>query len=235
MAMTERQAYVEDVATAPSARAASADDWRVVEALRQGDESAFELLLDRYHASLVRLALGYVEDHAVAEEVAQETWLAVFQGIARFEGRSSLKTWIFRILVNRAKTRGVREGRTVPFSALTQDVEDADEPAVDPARFLPAEHQWAGHWAAPPESWAPLPENVLLAAETRKCIEAAIAALPPNQREIIVLRDVEGWTAEEVCETLHLSDGNQRVLLHRARSRVRAALERYLQGVRDNG
>src|SRR5215216_2700681 len=147
----------------------------LVAALCRGDEAAFEDLLDRYHPSMIRLALHYVRGHAEAEEVTQETWMAVLQGIQRFEGRSSLKTWIFRILVNRAKTRGVREGRTVPFSALTQDLEDADEPAVDPARFLPAEHQWAGHWAAPPESWAPLPENVLLAAETRKCIEAAIA------------------------------------------------------------
>jgi RNA polymerase sigma-70 factor, ECF subfamily len=201
----------------------------LVAALCRGDEAAFEELLDRYHASMIRLALHYVRGHAEAEEVAQETWMAVLQGIQRFEGRSSLKTWIFRILVNRAKTRGVREGRTIPMSALENPDLDGTEPAVNPDRFLAADHpQWPGHWASAPQSWETNPEASALAHETRACIEAAIATLPPSQQMIITLRDVEGWTAEEVCESLGLTDANQRVLLHRARSKVRAALEQHL-------
>jgi RNA polymerase sigma-70 factor (ECF subfamily) len=193
----------------------------LVAALRRGDEAAFRALIDMYHAMLVRVARMYVSTQAVAEEVAQETWLAVLEGIGRFEGRSSLKTWLFRILTNRAKTRGIREGRSLPFSAL-----EPDEPAVESERFHGGDHAWPGHWSAPP---AEFPEDRLLAGETREVIERAIEALPPTQRTVISLRDIEGWSADEVCNALTLSETNQRVLLHRARSAVRAALEQYLE------
>ena len=215
---------------------AAADEQALVEALRHGDEAAFEALLDRYHATMIALATHYVRDRAVAEEVAQETWLAVLKGIDRFEGRASLKTWIFQILVNRAKSRGVRESRTIPLSALQNPDLDGVGPAVDPDRFLPADHpQWPGHWATPPERWDLDPESSLLSGELRARIEAAIAELPENQRLIITLRDVQGWSPDEVCATLGISDGNQRVLLHRARSRVRTVLEQYLSPRADLG
>jgi RNA polymerase sigma-70 factor (ECF subfamily) len=166
-----------------------------------------------YQAALVRVAQIYVSSRAVAEEVVQETWLAVLNGIDRFEGRSSLKTWIFRIVANRAKTRGQREARSRPFSALES------EASVDPGRFV------EGQWSAPPESW---PEERLLGAETLRVIGDAIEALPPSQRAVITLRDVQGWSAEEVRNALELSETNERVLLHRARAKVRAALEAYL-------
>jgi len=204
------------------------DDPSLVEALRRGDEAAFAWLLDRYHGELVRLAQLYVHQREAAEEVVQETWLGVLRGIARFEGRSSLKTWVFRILTNLAKTRGRREGRSVPFSALWDPEADPSEPAVDPDRFNPPEHPtWPGHWAADPRSWEAVPEEWFLSRETRAAIQLAIEALPPSQREVITLRDVEGWTSEEVCNALGISETNQRVLLHRARAKVRSALERY--------
>jgi RNA polymerase sigma-70 factor (ECF subfamily) len=187
---------------------------QLVEALRAGDERAFEQLIRSYQGTLVRVAQMYVSSRSVAEEVAQETWLAVLTGIDRFEGRSSLKTWIFRILANRAKTRAQREGRTIPFSALGDS-----EPAVAPDRF---DH---GQWAALPADW---PEARLLGDETLQMIAAAIDGLPPTQRAVITLRDVQGWSAEEVRNALDLSETNQRVLLHRARSKVRGALEEYL-------
>lgn len=201
-------------------------DVALVAALRRGDEGAFVTLVERYHAALVRLARAYVSDEATAEEVAQETWLAVLRGIDRFEGRSSLKTWLFRILVNRAKTRGVRERRTVPFSSLDGGGEE-DDPGVDADRFRGPEDRWPGHWLAPPAAWRAGPEEVALSAETRRVIERAIEDLSPLQRQVITLRDIEGWSAEEVCNTLGISETNGRVLLHRARTRVRAALERY--------
>jgi RNA polymerase sigma-70 factor (ECF subfamily) len=184
--------------------------------------------VERYHASLVRLALLYVPNRAVAEDVAQEAWLGVLQGIGRFEARSSLKTWLFRILTNRAKTRGQREARSIPFSSLGRPADEADEPAVDPERFLGTEAEYPGHWAALPRRWEGSPEEWLLSGETRALVIEAIEALPPSQREVITLRDVEGWSSEEVCNVLNLSETNQRVLLHRARSRVRRALEEYL-------
>jgi RNA polymerase sigma-70 factor, ECF subfamily len=161
----------------------------------------------------------------VAEEVVQETWLAVFTGLERFEGRSSFKTWLFRILTNKAKTRGQREGRTLPFSAFAADG-DEGEGAVDADRFVGPDGRHGGHWAAPPRG---VPEERLLAAEARARIESAIDALPPNQRAVITLRDVEGLSAEEACNVLGVSETNQRVLLHRARAKVRAAFERYLE------
>lgn len=197
------------------------DEHELVAALRAGDESAFRALIEMYHAMLVRVARAYVPTTAIAEEVAQETWLAVVEGIDRFQERSSLKTWLFRILTNKAKTRGMRERRTLPFSSF-----EADGSSVDPGRFHGAEHQWPGHWAAAPQAF---PEERLLAAETREVVERAIESLPPTQRAVISLRDVEGWSAEEVCNALTLSETNQRVLLHRARAGVRAALERYFE------
>jgi RNA polymerase sigma-70 factor (ECF subfamily) len=203
-----------------------ADEAQLLAALRGGDEDAFRALVREYQPSLVRVARIYVPTQAAAEEVAAETWLAVLKGLDRFEGRSSLRTWIFRILTNIAKTRAVRDGRTLPFSAL-QDPGRVPEAAVDADRFLDPEHpRWPGHWAVKPEAW---PEDALLAAETRGVIGEAIEALPATQRTVISLRDVEGWSSEEVRNALGLSETNQRVLLHRARAKVRRALEEYLQ------
>jgi len=207
----------------------SEPDDDLVQALRRGDENAFVRLVSRYYPAMLRLAKLYVPSHAVAKEVVQETWLAVLQGICRFEGRSSLKTWMFRILVNIAKTRVQCAGRSVPLSSLAELDLDRDEPAVEPERFLPPDHElWPHHWLHAPQSWAVLPEEKLLSRETGMRIQQAIAALPPRQGDVIRLRDVEGWSAEEVCNTLELSETNQRVLLHRARSKVRASLEQYL-------
>jgi len=210
-----------------------ASDAELIDALRCRDESAFVLLLDRYQSALLRVAMLYVPSRAVAEEVVQETWLGVFQGIARFEGRSSLKTWIFRILTNRAKTRGEREGRSVPFSALTDGGADMAEPAVDPSAFHPAEHEDPGWWVSYPQSWSDIPERRILAQETCEQIKAAVAALPATQRTVISLRDIEGWTTEEVCQILGITETNQRVLLHRARSKVRGALAQYFAMAED--
>ncbi|MBI5670688.1 MAG: sigma-70 family RNA polymerase sigma factor [Chloroflexi bacterium] len=202
------------------------DEAGFVEALRQGDEAAFAALFDRYHTALVRTALIYVSHPSAADEVAQETWLAVFKGVGRFEGRSSLKTWIFSILVNRAKTYAQREGRYVP---LDWDDANSDEPTVAPSRFAPDEHTGAPrHWINPPGSWESIPEDRLLSRELRGCIQQAINALPANQRLVITLRDVEGLSSDEVCNILAVSETNQRVLLHRARARVRQAVENYL-------
>ena len=195
------------------------DDVALLRDLRAGDEQAFGRLLDRYGPSLLRLARPYVASRAVAEEVVADTWLAVFTGLERFEERSSFKTWLFRILTNKAKTRGRREARTLPFSSLALDG-DEEETAVDVDRFT------AGHWAGPPRG---VPEERLLAGEARRRIEEAIAGLPPNQRAVITLRDVEGLSAEEARNVLGVSETNQRVLLHRARAKVRAAFERYLE------
>ena len=205
----------------------NADDAAVVSALRAGDEAVFATLVDRYHGALVRLARVYVGSVEVAEEVAQETWLGVLRGIDGFAGRSSLKTWIFRILVNRAKTRGVREGRTVPFSMLGESEASSDEPSVDPDRFRPPGDHWAGGWLRPPLSWEGAPEQQLLSDEIGRFVRAAVADLPAAQRQVIALRDIEGWESTEVCQLLEISEGNQRVLLHRARSKVRQALAAY--------
>lgn len=204
------------------------EEERVLRGLKSGDEGIFASLVDMYNGPLLRVALVYVRDRAVAEEVVQETWLGVIRGIDRFEGRSSLKTWIFRILANTAKTRGERERRTVPFSAMNGA--GPAEPAVEPERFLDGDHPtWPGHWASAPASWEDVPEDRLLAGETLDRIREAIAELPATQAQVITLRDVEGWSAEEVCDLLAISEGNQRVLLHRGRSKVRRALEDYLE------
>jgi RNA polymerase sigma-70 factor (ECF subfamily) len=203
----------------------------IVDRLREGDESAFAELISAHSPALLRVALAHVRTRAVAEEVVQETWLGVLRGLDRFEGRSSLKTWIFKILTNIAITRGVRESRSVPFSSLAKrEAEEGDEP-VDPSRFFPSDHdRWPHHWALGPTRWE-TPEENLLTGETRDSILRAVEELPPAQRTVITLRDIEGWPPEEVCDALGVSDGNQRVLLHRARSKVRAAVEDHFGAV----
>src|SRR5690242_3194034 len=198
----------------------------LIDRLQRGDEAAFTWLVDAYSPSLKRLALVFVSVDAVAEEVVQETWLAVLTGIARFEGRSSLKTWLFKILTNRAKTRAVREKRTVQFSELGP--EDGGGPAVSPERFLPADDpSFPGHWSTPPHAWAGTIEQAVLRRETMEVLRRGLENLPRSQRTVVMLRDVEGWPADEVCAALELSEANQRVLLHRGRSRPRAILETY--------
>jgi RNA polymerase sigma-70 factor (ECF subfamily) len=211
--------------------ASSPDDAELVSALRRGDERAFETLVDAYGSSLLRVALVYVPSRAVAEEVVQETWLGALNGVDRFEGRSSLKTWLFRILTNTAQTRGARERRCVPFSSFSDRTTEDDGTPLDADRFLAPEHDRSpGHWAAGPTRWE-TPEERLMSGETREVILSAIEKLPPCQRAVVTLRDVEGWPSEEVCDALELTDGNQRVLLHRARTKVRAALVRHFDAV----
>ncbi len=216
----------ESVPANPVPVVASSGDMYVVSALRRGNETAFMALVDQYHRSLVHLARIYVQDYAIAEEVVQETWLDVHRGLEWCENRSSLKPWLFRTLINRIKTRGQREGRSIPFAALWNPDEEADEPAVDPDRFLSADHpQWPHQWASCPSDWSEIPEERRLSQETGAVIRAAIEGLPSAQRVVITLRDIEGWTSEEVSNVLEISMTNQGVLLHRARSRVRCALE----------
>lgn len=204
--------------------ASQADDRALVAALLQHDEQVFVELVTRHQASMRRIARMYVSTDALADEVVQEAWVGVLKGLPRFEARSSLSTWIFRILTNVAKTRGARERRTVPFAALGGD----DGPSVEDRRFGGEESAWPGHWAVPPRPWED-PERRLCSLEARDELRAAIATLPPAQQAVLTLRDVEGLSAEEVCGLLDLSPVNQRVILHRARSRVRANLERYLE------
>jgi RNA polymerase sigma-70 factor (ECF subfamily) len=193
------------------------DESALLIALRDGDEAAFMRLVVDWSPGMLRLARAHVPSDAVAEEVVQEAWLGILRGIDGFEGRSALRTWAFRIVANTAKTRGVRESRSVPFSAG-----DDDAPAVDPDRFRGPEDRYTGGWRSFPE---PFPEQRLTDAEMRDVALRAIAALPGRQREVITLRDVEGFSAEDACNALGLTETNQRVLLHRARSRVRGALE----------
>lgn len=210
------------------ARAGVPPDEVLVARLRAGDEEAFALVLDAWSARMVRLAMSFVSTRDSAEEVVQETWLAVIRGIDRFEGRSALKTWVYRILVNTAKARGVREHRTVPFTSLLPEDE---EPTVDPSRFQSSSEPHPGHWtsAGKPPPWQ-TPEGEALRGEARAVITAALADLPARLRTVITLRDVEGYGSEEVCSLLEISPGNQRVLLHRARAAVRARLEEYFTG-----
>jgi RNA polymerase sigma-70 factor, ECF subfamily len=198
------------------------DDGVLVKALAARDPDAFAHLLDRYHAPLVRLALQYVPSRAVADEVVQETWLAVIDGIDRFEQRSSLKTWLYRILVNIARSHGVKENRSIPFA--TTAVLEA-EPAVDPHRFRRGLRA-RGAWKRPPHPWSE-PEQRADDAETLEFVRSVVETLPPPQREVMTMRDLLGWSAAEVCDALEVTDANQRVLLHRARSKVRASLERH--------
>ncbi len=208
------------------------EDGRLVESLRSGDERAFTILIDRYHNAMLRLATVYVRDPAVAQDVVQDAWLGVLRGLSRFRARSSLKTWMFRILIYIAKTAAARESRTIPLSALgDRSVDESFEPALALERFLPPDApRWPGHWASLPADWAGAPEARVLSLETRSMIQAAVDALPASQRAVLSLRDSEGCTAAEVCNILQISETNQRVLLHRGRSSVRRALEQYFSG-----
>jgi RNA polymerase sigma-70 factor (ECF subfamily) len=204
-----------------------ASDEQVVAGLRAGDERTFRELFERTYPMMKRVARSYVGSDAVAEEIVQETWMAVVTGIERFQGRSALGTWIFSILTNQAKTHSARERRALPFSCVAS--KDAGEPVVDPDRFQKDDDAWPGHWATPPRPWQK-PERRLLSLETRQRLKDALAELPDRQRLIVGLRDIDGHSAEEVCDQLGLSQENQRVLLHRGRSRLRALLEEYLDG-----
>lgn len=202
------------------ARVAGTDD---LDGIRRADPDAFTRLVERHGPAMRRIAAMYAPG-ALADEVVQDTWIAVLQGIDRFEGRSSLRTWIFRILVNIARTKGQREYRQIPFSAFA-DPEAGDEPAVDPTRFQDASGARPGHWISMPTPWDEFPEERFVATETLAVIRNAVDGLPPAQREVITLRDIEGWSSEDVCNALTISATNQRVLLHRARSKVRRAIE----------
>jgi len=204
------------------------DELELVLALRAGDEDAFTKLVNRYQSAMLQVALTYVGSRAIAEEVVQEAWLGVLNGIGRFEGRSQLKTWIMRIVINRAKRRGSEEARTTPFSGM-QPARDQSGASVDLDRFRGASDPWPGHWWSPPSNWSGMPEARLLSGEMFDQVRRAMDVLPERQREVITLRDVLGYSGAEVCNVLAISDTNERVLLHRARSRVRAAVERYLQ------
>jgi RNA polymerase sigma-70 factor (ECF subfamily) len=197
--------------------------------LRQGDEAAFDELVTRHHSALIRMAMGYVADREVAEEVVQDTWMAVIEGLGRFEGRSSLRTWIFGIMIHKAKDRGVREKRHTTFSSFESVNDDSDE-AVDPSRFHQS-GEWAGHWAFPPQPWDDqTPEKLLASQQAVNAMNKAIEALPRTLKEVLILRDVEGVEAKEVCDILKISETNLYVRLHRARERVRQAVETYLEG-----
>jgi len=211
----------------PSAAESSplpAAEGRELAALRAGDEEAFLALVNRHHRAMIHVASLYVKSTATAEEVVQETWVGVLRGLHRFEGRSSLKSWIFGILVNCARSRAARDVRSVPLSSLEREWED-EGPSVSPDRFLDDDHRLAGNWAEPPQPW---PDARVESREMLALVQEALATLPEAQRTVMSLRDVDGWESGEVCELLGISEGNQRVLLHRARSRVRGYLEQRL-------
>jgi RNA polymerase sigma-70 factor (ECF subfamily) len=210
-------------------RPSDRDDKRLVAALRVGDEAAFAELVDTYGPALLRLALAHVPSRAVAEEVVQDTWLAVLRGIDRFQERSSLRTWITSILLNTARSRGERERRTLPFSFLRRRREEGRaEPAVDPDRFQGRGDERPGWWAVPPDRWEE-PDERLSRGEAQAVMLDAISKLPPRQREVLTLRDLNGFSAEEACNALGLTETNQRVLLHRGRAKVREALEQHFR------
>jgi RNA polymerase sigma-70 factor, ECF subfamily len=202
----------------------TSSDEQTVAALRAGDESTFSELFACNYPMMKRVARSYVGCDAIADEVVQETWMAVVTGIDRFQGRCALGTWMFSILTHQAKTHAARERRSLPLSSLAS--RDVEEPAVDADRFQTDDEAWPGHWATPPRPWQK-PERRLLSLEARELLKKALPELPERQRLIVALRDIEGLSSEEVCDLLGLSQENQRVLLHRARSRLRAALEAY--------
>src|SRR4051812_53336 len=208
---------------------ASAADSEVIARLRAGDQAAFRDVVLRHHGAMVRFASGFVPSRAVAEEVAQDTWIAVIKGLDGFQGRSSLRTWIFRILANQARTRGTRERRTIPAPSLADELAEAEQPPVAGERF--AAPPGRGLWAQPPPPWSEPPEERFLIGATFERFARQVAALPDHQRQVLVLRDAEGWSSDEVCEVLGLTEVNQRVLLHRARSKLRGLLEAELGGV----
>jgi len=196
-----------------------------LDALRSGDEATFEALIGRYHGPMMRLAMSYLRDRGAAEDAVQETWLTCLNTLDRFEGRSSLKTWVFGILLNVARSRRRKESRILPFTSLfRRDGGDGRGPTVDPGRFGSD-----GLWSAPPDSWSNVPESRLLDRETIEHVKIAIEALPVKQREVVILRDVAGFEADEVCLLLSISAANQRVRLHRGRAAVRKMLEEYLK------
>ena len=194
-------------------------DAELLRRLRAGDEQAFVALVERYNGSMLGLALSFVPSRAVAEEVVQDTWLAVLRGLAAFEGRSSLRTWMFSILVNRARTTGTREQRSIPVADTG--------PVVDASRFGPD-----GRWSAPPEHWIEEAEDRIEAGKLADLLRAGLGGLPGRQREVVLLRDVEGMSSAEVCQVLAISEANQRVLLHRGRGKLRQFLEAELGGSR---
>lgn len=204
-------------------------DAELIERLRQGDEAAFTWLVDTYSGPLLQLAGGFLPNRTLAEEAVQETWLAFLTGINRFEGRAAIKTWLFKILMNQARTLARRENRSIPFSTF-EVVPDGSEPAVDPGRFRPLGDRWTGHWANPPTPWSLGPEGSAIDHETLAVLSQSLEELPPAQRIVVSLRDLDGWSSSEVCTALELSEANQRVLLHRGRSRLRRLLESYFTG-----
>jgi RNA polymerase sigma-70 factor (ECF subfamily) len=210
--------------SAPEPRSDVAAEERELAALRAGDEAAFLAVVTRYHGAMLRVASMYVKSRASAEEAVQEAWLGVLRGLHLFEGRSSLKSWVFRILVNCAKAKAVQEARSVPMSALADESRE-EGPSVSPDRFQEDGERWAGHWAAPPAPW---PDARAASSELVALVREALETLPEAQRTVMTLRDVDGWASEDVCELLGISEGNQRVLLHRARSKVRAYVEERL-------
>lgn len=209
--------------------ASPSDEQKLIARLWKGDEGAFDELVNKHHGALIRMAMGYVADREVAEEVVQDTWMAVIESLDRFEGRSSLRTWIFGILIHKAKDRGVREKRHTTFSAC-ESCDDENEEAIDPSRFQPS-GEWAGHWAFPPQPWdEQTPEKLLASQQAVTAMNRAIEALPPRLKDVLVMRDIEGMDSHEVCELLKITETNLYVRLHRARERVRKAVEAYLEG-----
>lgn len=205
------------------------EDVALVVRLRQGDEMAFDELVTRHHSALIRMAMGYVADREVAEEVVQDTWMAVINGLDLFEGRSSLRTWIFGIMIHKAKDRGVREKRHMTFSSF-ESVDDDGEETIDPSRFHQS-GEWAGHWAFSPQPWDDqTPEKLLASQQAVNAMNKAIEALPQTLKDVLILRDVECVEAKEACDILKITETNLYVRLHRARERVRQAVEIYLEG-----
>jgi RNA polymerase sigma-70 factor (ECF subfamily) len=200
--------------------------------LRRGSEAAFRSLVERHQATLLRVARTWVKDAYAAEEVVQQTWVQVLEGIDGFEARSSVKTWLCGICINVARARSRKERRSVPMSSVGSDVEGSAGPAVDPSRFFGPETHWAGHWFVFPNGWPPTPEDMARTTELKTRVLAALDHLPEAQREVLMLRDVEGLDADEVCNILALTDSNQRVLLHRARSKLRTMLEEFFDASR---
>ena len=216
--------HLSRAADVAQSRPTGGDDPELLSRLRHGDEATFAGVVRGWSPMMLRVARGHLSTDASCEEVVQETWMAVIRGLDGFEGRSSLRTWVFRILTNLAKTRGVREARTVPMSAA-----DGTGPTVDPDRFRPASDELPHNWTpvGAPVAWQPGPEQAAVAAETRRLLGAALQDLPDRQREVVTLRDVHGLSSDEVCAALDLTAANQRVLLHRGRARLRAVLEDY--------